>query len=188
MTLRAGLALAVALGLWTGAVGACSADHADDGAALVDELIDSVEPTASFVDPSDSSQLAGTSTSPSRIEAGQCFNEYLFRDRSDFVQQVTTIVGCDGPHDREAYHRTEFPGGETASYPLGDDLERWADTTCLDEFEDFVGLEYVLSRLEIGAIVPTFEAWTAEGDRAVICYVFPDEGGRLLASVRGSGI
>ena len=169
-------------------VAACSGGDGDDDADTVDQLIDSVEPTAIVFDPNDPPQLAGTSTNPSLIEAGECFNEYLFRDRSDFVQQVTTIVGCEGPHDREAYFRTEFPGGETASYPLGDDLERWADTTCLDEFEDFVGLEYVLSRLEIGAIVPTFEGWTDDGDRAVICYVFPDEGGRLLASVRGSGI
>ena len=97
-------------------------------------------------------------------------------------------MSCNGPHDREAYFRTEFPGGENARYPIDDELERWADTTCLDEFEGFVGLDYVLSALEIGAVVPTFEAWTDEGDRAVICYVFPDQGGRLLDSVRNSGI
>lgn len=154
--------------------------------ALVD-LIDSTEPTPIVFDPSDPPTLAGVSTDPSLIDSGDCFNEYIFRDATEFLQQVTTIVSCGGPHDREAYFRTEFPAGAEAGFPLDDELERWADNACLDEFEDFVGLEYVLSTLEIGAIVPTFESW-GEGDRAVICYVFPDEGGRLLAPMRNSEI
>lgn len=168
-------------------IAACSgSDEAPDDNAL-DGFIEVAFPTAVVFDPTDSPQIAGTSINPSKLEAGDCFNEYLYRDGSDFVQQVTSVVACDGPHDREAYFDTEFPGGENASYPLDDELERWADTTCLDEFEDFIGLDYVLSALEIGAVVPTFERWTDQ-DRAVICYVFPDQGGRLLASVRGAGI
>ena len=167
---------------------ACSGGSDDARSSAIDELIDTAEPTTVVFDSSDSVQLAGTTINPSKIQEGQCFNEYLFRDRSDFVQQVWTIVTCNGPHDHEAFFRTEFPAGENASYPLDDELERWADVTCLDEFQDFVGLEYVLSELEIGAIVPTFERWTDDGDRAVICHVFPDQGGRLLDSVRNSGI
>jgi len=57
----------------------------------------------------------------------------------------------------------------------------------LEEFEDFVGREYVLSVLEIGAIVPSFDSWTEEDDRKIICFVFPDEAGRRLkSSVGGS--
>ena len=70
-----------------------------------------------------------------------------------------------------------------------DNLRRWAERACLDEFESFVGLEYVLSKLEIGAIVPSFETWTDEGDRNVICFIFPDEDGRRLrTSVADSGL
>jgi len=161
-----------------------------DDTELVDltDLIEPAEPTAIVFDQSNPPQLAGVSIDAREIEAGQCFNQYQFRDASDFVQNVTSIVGCNGPHDHEAYFRTEFPAGETATYPLDDELERWADARCLEEFEAFVGLEYVLSALEIGAIVPTFEDWTADEERAVVCYVFPDEGGRLLAPVRNSGI
>lgn len=169
-------------------VSACTSSPDAPVTSPIDDLIVEAVPTALVFDSTDSLQLAGVSTNPARIEFGQCFNEYLFRDQADFVQQVTTVVGCDGPHDREAYFTREYPGGEHASFPLDDELERWADRVCLDEFESFVGLEYVLSALEIGAIVPTFEGWTDDADRNVICYVFPDQGGRLLASVAGSGI
>jgi hypothetical protein len=167
-----------------------SCSSGSDGAdtSKRDALIVEAEPTAETFDPSDPAQLAGTSTDPSKIDVGECFNEYVFRDQADFLQQVTTIVGCDGPHDREAYFTAEYPAGEAESYPLDDTLRRWAESACLDEFEDFVGLEYVLSELEIGAIVPTFEGWTDNADRTVICYVYPDQGGRLRGPVARSGI
>jgi len=147
------------------------------------------EPTPETFDASDPDQLAGVSTSPSKIEAGDCFNEYVYRDRSDFLQQITTLVGCNGPHDREAYFLTQYPADDDDPAPAEDTLRRWADSACLDEFESFIGLEYVLSQLEIGSIVPTFETWTDEGDRNVICYVYPDEEGRRLReSVANSGL
>lgn len=167
---------------------ACTAEDPEEVNSALDDLIVAAEPTALVFDSTESLNLAGVTTKPSKIAAGECFNEYLFRDQSDFVQQVTTIVGCDGPHDREAYFAREYPAGEDDSYPLDEQLDRWAKGVCLDEFEGFVGLEYVLSALELGAIVPTFESWTDDDDRNVICYVYPDQGGRLLASVGNSGI
>ena len=170
-------------------VSACAgSDGVGGDGADIDVFIEAVTPTAIVFDPNDPLLLSGLSVEPSELDAGDCFNEYLYRDASDFLQQVTSVVSCNGPHDREAYFRTEYPGGENASYPIDDELDRWADVTCLDEFESFVGLDYVLSALEIGAVVPSFDGWTNDGDRAVICYVFPDQGGRLLESVRNSGI
>jgi len=167
----------------------CTSAGDDDTSADDDAIIVDAEPTSETFDASDPDQLAGVSTQPSSIEAGDCFNEYVYQDRADFLQQITTIVGCDGPHDREAYFETEYPADEDDPLPPEDTLQRWADAACLEEFEDFVGLEYVLSALEIGAIVPTFETWTDEGDRKVICYVYPDEPGqRLRTSVANSGL
>lgn len=152
-------------------------------------IIVDAEPTPDTFDASDPEQLAGVSTSPSKIESGDCFNEYIYRDRADFLQQITTLVGCDGPHDREAYLVEQYPGSDDAPAPPEETLRRWAESACLEEFEAFVGLEYVLSALEIGAIVPSFETWTDEADRNVICFVFPDEAGRRLrTSVANSGL
>ncbi len=167
---------------------ACSGSDGDDttdGSIIIVEA----EPTPDTFDASDPDLLSGVATNPSLIEEGDCFNEYVYRDQADFLQQITTLVGCDGPHDREAYFRTEYPGDEDDPAPPEETLRRWAESECLDEFEAFVGLEYVLSKLEIGAIVPTFESWTDAGDRSVICYVFPDEANqRLRTSVANSGL
>jgi hypothetical protein len=180
------LMIAFALALLTVA---CSSGDEEAGDSDAGSIIVDAEPTPDTFDASDPEQLAGVSTSPSRIESGECFNEYVYRDRTDFLQQITTLVGCDGPHDREAYLVTKYPGDEDATAPPEETLRRWAESACLEEFEEFVGLEYVLSALEIGAIVPSFETWTQEGDRNIICFVFPDEAGRRLrSSVANSGL
>jgi len=167
---------------------ACTRGSAD-GETIAPEIIVEAEPTSDTFDASDPEQLSGVSTNPSNIKAGDCFNEYVYQDRADFLQQITTLVGCDGPHDREAYFLTEYPADDEDPAPAEETLRRWAERACLDEFESFVGLEYVLSKLEIGAIVPSFETWTDEGDRNVICFVFADEDGRRLrTSVADSGL
>lgn len=168
---------------------ACSSDGGETTEADPDDIIVEAEATPEAFDPTDSDQLAGVSTSPSNIESGDCFNEYLYRDRSEFLQQITTIVGCSGPHDREAYFTTQYPGDEDDPAPPEDTLRRWAEARCLEEFEAFVGQEYVLSALEIGVIVPSFSSWNDEDDRGVTCFVYPDEDGhRLRSTVRNSGL
>lgn len=168
---------------------ACSSTESADDAAASEAIIVEAEPTPEAFDASDPEQLAGVSINPSAIEAGDCFNEYRYRDRAGFPQQITTIVGCDGPHDREAYHLTQYPADDDDPAPPEETLRRWAQSACLDEFEAFVGLEYVLSALEIGVVIPTFESWTDDGDRNVICFVYPDEAGRRLrTSVANSGL
>lgn len=170
-------------------IGAGCASGSDDGAVDPNDIIVEAEPTPEAFDASDPDQLAGVSMDPGDIEAGDCFNEYVYRDRTDFLQQITTLVGCDGPHDREAYFRTDYPADAGEPAPPDETLRRWGEAQCLEEFESFVGLEYVLSALEIGVVVPTFESWTDDDDRGVICYVYPDEAGRRLKdSVRNSGL
>jgi len=161
---------------------ACAASSDGDDTSDADTIIVEAEPTPETFDASNTGLLAGVATSPSLLQPGDCFNEYIYKDQSDFLQQITTLVGCDGPHDREAYFATEYPSDPGVPMPPEETLRRWAERACLDEFEDFVGLEYVLSRLEIGAITPTFESWTETDDRKVICYVFPDEDDRRLRS------
>ena len=168
-------------------LGACSSGSDEAEGSNADLVIVEAEPTPEAFDASDSDQLAGVSTDPSAIEAGDCFNEYLYKDLNDSLVQVTTLVSCDGLHDREAYFEVEYPAGDEDPIPADDVLRRWAEAACLEEFEDFVGLEYVLSKLEIGAIVPSFKSWTDDGDRSITCFVYPDQAGRRLkSSVRGS--
>lgn len=151
------------------------------------EIIDQSEPTPIF-DHNATSLLSGISIDPLELEPGDCFNHYVYRDAADFLQQVTSIINCDEPHHREVYYKTAYPSPVGEPYPREEILKQWAEQRCLDEFEDFVGIEYVLSLLDLGVSIPTFSNWTDNDDRTVICFVFPDKGGRLTASAEGSGI
>lgn len=134
-------------------------------------------------------RLEGTTTQPDRLETGDCFNEYRYRDRAEVLQQITTIVDCSRPHDKEVYFAAEHPAPDGAPFRGREEISQFARDECLDAFEDFVGEEYVLSQLEIGFFQPSYETWiSAANERSVTCYVHPYEAGRQLqGSMDGIG-
>lgn len=139
---------------------------ADDGADDQDEVFAALE---------------GTTINPLDLEPGDCFNEYRYRDRANVLQQITTTVDCDRPHDKEMYHVAVHPAAEDAPYRGKDELDRFARDECLDMFEEFVGEEYVLSQLEIGIFQPSYETWISEErDRDIGCYIYPYAADRRL--------
>lgn len=132
--------------------------------------------------------LQGTTVNPDDLEAGQCFNEYDYYDRSQTRQQITTTVACDLGHDKELYAVVEHPAADDALFPGQDELLKFARRECLDSFQDFVGEEYVLSALEIGIFQPNYERWIADSaDRTIGCYVY-SPGNRLQGSMNGIGL
>lgn len=152
------------------------------------ELISDDEQSSLVYFDGESTLLAGVAINPSEIRAGECFNTYQYPDGVNLIQQVTSTVSCETIHDHEAYFVAIHPAGEDEPFPGAEALRQWGIDQCLDEFENFVGIEYVLSALEIGLITPTFEDWTDRAGRNLVCYVFPDDGGRLLATARQSQI
>lgn len=132
-------------------------------------------------------RLEGTTTQPSGLEPGDCFNEYRYRDRAEVLQQITTIVECSRPHDKEVYVTVEHPAPDGAPFRGREEISQFARDKCLDAFEDFVGEEYVLSQLEIGFFQPSYETWiSTDNDRSVSCYVHPYEEGRQLQGSMGN--
>ncbi|MBD0293338.1 MAG: septum formation family protein, partial [Jiangellaceae bacterium] len=59
-----------------------------------------------------------------------------------------------------------------------------AQEICVAEFEDFVGIPYEDSVLDVGFLAPTEESWR-EGDREVLCTVF-DPAEEVSGSLRGA--
>ncbi len=118
------------------------------------------------------------------LEVGDCFNE---RIRSDDGVEVETIVKlpCSDPHDNEVFDERAFPQEAGTPYPGNSELTAYADGECLDAFEAFVGISYVLSVLEIGTVVPTLDSWV-EGDRDLTCVLFDPDGEQLTRSMRGA--
>lgn len=165
---------------------ACTSEPEEETQQTVD-IIDETDPTPVF-DHTETPRMSGVSIEAHKIKPGDCFNHYIYRDANEFLQQVTSVIDCNEPHHREAYYQTDYPSPKGEPYPREEILKEWAVERCLDEFEDFVGNEYVLSLLELGVTVPEFANWVEDNDRKIICFVYPDKGGRLMASAKGSGI
>lgn len=118
------------------------------------------------------------------LEVGDCFNERI-RSEDDVEIETIVKVPCEDPHDNEVYDEQTFPQEPDTAYPGNSELTEFGDDRCLDAFEGFVGISYVLSVLEIGTVVPTLDSWV-EGDRDLTCLLFDPNGDKLTRSMRGA--
>jgi hypothetical protein len=116
--------------------------------------------------------LAACTGNAFELETGQCLDE----PSSEEVVDVD-IVSCAEPHDLEIYRVAELPDQafdvatlDAASFDL-----------CLEGFDDFVGMPYVDSELDIYYLMPSEDSW-ADGDREVVCAVYDLSGERLTGS------
>jgi hypothetical protein len=75
------------------------------------------------------------------------------------------------------------PLGET--YPGDDEVGRQAEEVCLSAFEEFVGVDYDNSRLDVTYYAPSPETWAC-GDRRIVCVVEATQAAPLTRSVQGS--
>ena len=115
------------------------------------------------------------------LQVGDCFD-----DDPSFAETVTEVaaVPCTQPHDNEIYYEYSMTN---AAYP-GDDAALDAGAfRCLDEFDGFVGIDYLDSELDLFPITPTAESW-AEGDRVVYCALYALDLRKLAGSMQGSRI
>jgi hypothetical protein len=76
---------------------------------------------------------------------------------------------CDEPHDAEIYAEQNAAGADL------DGLEAQAQRFCAAKFEDFVGVPYGESGLEVTYLRPSEESWAA-GDRSVQCIAMSVDG------------
>lgn len=79
---------------------------------------------------------------------------------------VTVAVDCAEPHDAEIYAATELPDGD---YPGVDAVRAAADDFCLPLFEEFVGVTYLESELDVYPLLPSEDGWNTAGDREILC-------------------
>jgi hypothetical protein len=77
------------------------------------------------------------------------------------------VVPCEDPHNYELYEVFDL-AVDQAEYPGDREVEREAFTSCIDAFEDYVGVPYHESPHEITFFYPSPLTW-AGGDREVMC-------------------
>lgn len=121
----------------------------------------------------------------SELALGTCANEVPAGDTASADPVTWTTVACDEPHHVEVFGAWTA-GGPWEPYPGDGALGLEADEGCAAEFEGYVGLEEVDSRLTYVVSVPSEASWR-DGDRQVICVLIDLEGDDLVGSARGSG-
>lgn len=93
---------------------------------------------------------------------------------------------CDEPHDFEVFAIFDLAYDLDSPYPGEDPVADEAESTCLDEFEAYVGKSYAESLLEVTFVYPSEETWDT-GDREVFCMLHAANG-KLDTGQRGAAV
>lgn len=164
-------------------LGACSGDGGADGGGDDGDV-------------STTSTLPATTAPPGRpegavevgfrdLEAGQCFDPI---EDSRVDELAVWVLDCELPHTNEVYDVITYEGegaGPGTSYPGVATVQDWSEQACFDRFEDFVGVRWTVSELDIAVWWPSEDSW-ARADRSVICTVMSDSGDPLVGTRRDS--
>ncbi|MBO30899.1 MAG: hypothetical protein CL439_05750 [Acidimicrobiaceae bacterium] len=121
------------------------------------------------------------------LDQGDCFNMYAWVSNDRHIE-LNTHVPCNGPHQFEIYRLVQHPARNGAVWPGDEEMTAFAVSQCYESFEEFVGIIYELSELEINYLTPNrtnFEHEIAQF-RGVHCYLFQDDGSELLGSAKQS--
>jgi hypothetical protein len=98
---------------------------------------------------------------------------------------VLPVVPCTVSHSHEIFAVENHPADV---YPGFNELEVFAQRTCLAAFEPYVGSNPFDSRLFHTWLVPTLDGWNDEDDREIVCVLGSHDAEPLIGSVRNSGI
>ena len=115
------------------------------------------------------------------VQIGDCFN-----DTESLDEEVNSLPGvpCSEPHDNEAYAVLDLT---LENYPKGDAMSDLANESCMNRFEEFVGMDYDSSSLDIFAIYPSVDSWK-QSDREVVCAVYDMNAEKLVGSMKGRAL
>ena len=111
------------------------------------------------------------------LEVGVCLAD--FQDATEL--ETIEASSCSEPHSDEIFASGSIPDD---NFPGMDVVEAKAQDMCIAEFDDFVGISYEDSVLDVGYLTPTEESWN-DGDRDVLCTVY-DPAEEISGSLRGA--
>jgi Septum formation len=137
------------------------------------------EPTETTASPT----ASGTSVNAFRVEIGDCLVDTVGTEELEDVDAVHTVP-CDQEHGSEVY--ATFDLEDASEYPGDKTVDDLAFAGCEERFAEFVGIDYVDSRLELYTFQPSESSWTALDDREVVCLVY-DPTGIMTGSARSLG-
>jgi hypothetical protein len=109
------------------------------------------------------------------ISVGDCLTD------SQSSGQVTDVpvVPCAEPHSSEVFHTYDVPDGDFPG-----EFTQVIEEQCIPAFQEFVGLDYNSSVLEVTTLEPSAETW-ADGDRELVC-IINDPAGNVTGTLSGA--
>lgn len=110
------------------------------------------------------------------ITTGDCLGDF-----PDGEVETVDLYPCEEEHVQQVFMITEI---EDEELPGQEQLEELILDDCLPTFEEFVGLPYEESELQINYLAPSEETWQ-EGDRDIVCTVV-DPSGSVTGSLEGA--
>jgi hypothetical protein len=116
------------------------------------------------------------------LQVGDCV---LIDDELEAANETLPVVPCDEPHQAEVYALVDVD--DLDQYPGERELSNRAETECVAEFADYVGVDLADSVLFFTYMIPSIRSWQDDDDRTVVCMVL-GVGGPLEGSVRGAAI
>jgi hypothetical protein len=138
---------------------------------------------------------SGGST-PTASLGGHGHNVSVFRlNKGDCVVPPTSIkaeisqvqvVPCKAAHTQEVFGMADDKGSDT--YPGNGALKTFADGACLQQYAEYVGVDYRDSTFFYTYLLPSARSWNSDqvNDRRVVCLI-TTTGQPLYSSVKGSG-
>jgi hypothetical protein len=93
------------------------------------------------------------------------------------------VVPCKDSHTMETFAIAPYKNGD--DYPGDSEMKSFADVSCLDAFQDYIGVAYPDSSLFYTYLLPSARSWNEGHDRKVVCEI-TTTGAPLTDSVKGS--
>jgi hypothetical protein len=108
-----------------------------------------------------------------QIQAGDCVRI----PRADLTVDEWTELDCAQPHEAEVFAITPITPTTDAdvAYPGKASLVPGATRDCKERFEEFVGVAYERSALNLAVFFPTASNWATQDDRTIGCIVFNED-------------
>ncbi len=97
--------------------------------------------------------------------------------RADLGVSDWTRLDCAAPHEAEVF-ATEDVAPTTAAvepYPGRESLIPGATRLCEERFEEYVGMPYAASQLQLAVFFPSSSNWSTNDDRTIGCIVFRED-------------
>ncbi len=97
--------------------------------------------------------------------------------------EIVLLLDCDKPHANEVFAVVTT---ELKDYPGEVALKNLAKLECPKKFEDYVGIPYETSELELGFWLPSQSSWNQGYRKTLGCLVTSGQGPKLVGSVKGA--